>query len=598
MTSNIIPIETRTQGHLFVATCNQQELPAQPPLPGPAPRGPKLTPVETRAQDRLFVAHCSLEGLQDRLPLRWPASPDIPPSPKKSYRSHYIHLGWEDLKDPAAWEDLSDFDLALRLIDFTPLRDVLAERLGWTSARGWKPFDPISMFLLHGWQITSGWSRAETLRQLKKTRNADYAQWFGFEDDDYPTEGGLRYWLTALGKHSETGDTIVVDQKRQIEVAIQYLNQLLAQSVYLFVEVGLITPQAWLQALLCPDGMIHDAASRLCCGDVRESCYQETSPDHPRPCLAKQAGRRGCDCDTIACKSSCRRATPRDPEARFIRYKGSNQPQHDNPNQPTDPSQAQKKGEPRYGYRSLPIQLAEYNRRFSVVLLGDFLAASHREENPAAALLRQLEIFYPDLQVDAVAGDAGVGYEVFLHTVYDHLRARRVVDLRADKSDHNKAEWLSRRYDDKGRPICPFGYTLTANGFDYKARRHKWFCGQACRQGADPVVRVEQTIYPPPECPHLERTYGQIVNVGERFKNGSIRLARDVAVGSPEWNRLYHRARNAVEGRNSTLEGWDLKRLPVYGEPRGKAFTFQADVWRNLTTLARLVREASAATGI
>jgi len=30
---------------------------------------------------------------------------------------------------------------------------------------------------------------------------------------------------------------------------------------------------------------------------------------------------------------------------------------------------------------------------------------------------------------------------------------------------------------------------------------------------------------------------------------------------------------------------------------RGKAFTFQADVWLNLTTLARLVREATAATG-
>lgn len=598
MTTNFISIETRTRGHLFVATCNLQELPAQPPLHGPAPRGANLTPVETRAQDRLFVTHCSLEGLRDRLPLRWPAPPDIPPSPKKSYRSHYIHLGGEDLQDPVAWEDLSSFDLVLRLIDFAPLRPVLAQRLGWISARGWKPFDPISMFLLHGWQITNGWSRAETLRQLKKTRNADYAQWFGFEDGDYPTEGGLRYWLTALGKHSETGDTVVVDQNRQIEVAIQYLNQLLAQSIYLFVETDLITPQAWLQALLCPDGMIHDAASRLRCGDVRESCYQETSPENPRPCLAKREGRRGCDCDTIACKSICRRATPRDPEARFIRYKGSNQQRNDNPNQHTTSNRDEKKGEPRYGYRSLPIQLAEFNRRFSVVLLGDFLAASAREENPAAALLLQLETFYPDLQVDAVAGDAGFGYQVFLHTVYDHLHARRVVDLRASKSDRDKAEWLSRRYDDKGRPICPFGYTLTANGFDYKARRHKWFCAKACRNGADPAVRVEATIYPPPECPHLKQTLGQIINVGERFKNGSIRLARDVVVDSPEWKRLYPRARNAVEGRNSTLEAWNLKRLSVYGKPRGKAFIFLADVWRNLTTLARLVREASAATGI
>jgi hypothetical protein len=85
--------------------------------------------------------------------------------------------------------------------------------------------------------------------------------------------------------------------------------------------------------------------------------------------------------------------------------------------------------------------------------------------------------------------------------------------------------------------------------------------------------------------------------VSERFEDGSIRLVRDIPVGAPAWKRIYHRARNAVEGRHSTFERWGLKRLPVYGDLRGKALTFQADVWLNLTTLARLVREATAATG-
>jgi len=79
--------------------------------------------------------------------------------------------------------------------------------------------------------------------------------------------------------------------------------------------------------------------------------------------------------------------------------------------------------------------------------------------------------------------------------------------------------------------------------------------------------------------------------------DGSCRLVRDVAFGSPTWKRLYHRARNASEGRNATFQRWGLKRLPVYGEPRGKAFLFLADVWCNLSTLARLFREATAATG-
>ncbi len=52
-----------------------------------------------------------------------------------------------------------------------------------------------------------------------------------------------------------------------------------------------------------------------------------------------------------------------------------------------------------------------------------------------------------------------------------------------------------------------------------------------------------------------------------------------------------------MEGRNTTFERWGLKRLSVYGNPRSRATIFQADVWYNLTTLARLIREASAAAG-
>jgi hypothetical protein len=112
-----------------------------------------LSPEQTRAQDGLFVSQCSLAGLRERLPLAWPTPPDTPPSPKKSYRGWYVHLGWQELEDPAAWQHLSNFDLALRLVDFSGLRPVLAQLLGWTSGRGYIPFDPVSIFLLTGWQI-------------------------------------------------------------------------------------------------------------------------------------------------------------------------------------------------------------------------------------------------------------------------------------------------------------------------------------------------------------------------------------------------------------------------------------------------------------
>jgi hypothetical protein len=552
------------------------------------------SPLETRAHDHLFVTHCRLEGLRDRLPLRWPAPLNLPPSPKRRYRSHYVYCGGQDLDDAAVWAELEPFDLTLRLIDFSPLRLVLARRLGWTSARGWTPFDPVSLFLLHGWQITNGWNRSELLKNLRKARYADYVQRFGFEDDDYPTEGGLRYWLTELGRHSETGETVAIpwSEEQVEERAIQFLNELIAQSIGLLVEAQLFSPEALTQALLCPDGMLHQAASSMHCAYVRARCYQPTSPEHPRPCYAQEKGQTGCACDTLACTLVCRRATPRDPEARYVHYTGNNRAAEPATEPPGDGAH----GDECYGYQSLPLQVADRPRRFSAVLLDDFLTASARAELPAAALLRQLERFYPDLHVDAVAGDSGLGYDVFLRTVYA-LPARRVIDQRRHPTDQDKTRWPLRQYDDRGRPLCPYGYALTSNGFDSRRRRHKWFCGQACRRGKEPAVRLAATLYPPPECPHLDSPRGLVLNIGERFADGSIRLVRDVPVGSPEWEQLYHRGRNAVEGRNSTRQRWDLKRLPVYGTDRGKAYLFLADVWDNLTTLARLVQEATAATG-
>jgi hypothetical protein len=563
----------------------------------------KCTPVETRARDSTFVEQCSLSGLRERLPLCWPTLPDTPPSPKRRYRSHYVYPGCADLEDWNNGQDLTDFNLVLRLVDFSGLRPVLAQLLGWTSARGRTPFDPVSMFLLVSWQLINQWKRSVALRKLKKSRYADYRQRFGFQADDLPTEGGVRYFLTTLGRNAVAEAemvTVAMDHGQADTIAVHYLNQLLAASVALIRDAGLVSPQAWEKALVCPDGMIHDAASQMGCAFVRDSCYQPLGGGEQRPCPAQEKGKQGCDCDTLACALGCRDAPVRDPEARCVVYDGSNRTSVN-----TDLALAEQgKGELRYGYRSLSLQFAEPLRRFSVVLLDDFLAANAREENPSAALLLQLERFYPDLQLHVVTGDAGLGYYSFLHAVYQ-LGAKRVVDLRSDPSDRRKAEWPIRGYNDKGRPVCPFGYALTSNGFDVQRRRHKWFCGQTCLRGTAPVVELDHVIYPPQECAYQdpERPHGQIVNVGETFtdpavstgRNGSIRLVRDIPVGTPTWKRFYHRARNASEYRNAVLEGWGLKRLPVYGAPRARALTALADVWLNLTTLARLVREATAA---
>jgi hypothetical protein len=560
-----------------------------------------LSAPETRAQDETFVQQCSFAGLRAQLPLHWPTPPGIPDSPKKKYRSHYVYLGCDDLDDQTNWEQLSLFDLLLRLVDFSGLRPVLAYLLGWTSARGEVPFDPVSTFLFVSWRLLNGWSRARALRNLAQSRYADYAAAFGFHEGDFPTEGAVRYFLTTLGQCSDQGTervSVTVDATRTDTFAVQRLNQLIVASVTLLHQAGLITPSAWQAALISLDGQIHDAASRRRCTYVQAGCYRSLE-DASRPCRAKEKNKRGCDCDTVACIQACRHAPIRDPEARAVVYEHSNQRRTSSPNSPTDLSHAKSsKGELRYGYRSLTTQFSEPVRRFSLVLLDDFLSANAREENPGAALLLQLPHFYPDLGIDTVVGDAGFGYSAFLHTTYQ-LGAKRVVDLRADPSDKDPVKWTVRGYNDKGRPVCPFGYAFTANGFDAQRQRHKWFCAQACLNRKSPLVQLKNVDYPPEECPYQEQDHphGKIVNVGETFADGSIRLARDVPFGTPSWKRLYHRARNAAEDRNADLQAWGLKRLPVYGRPRGRALIALADVWINLTSLARLVQEATFAAG-
>ena len=139
----------------------------------------------------------------------------------------------------------------------------------------------------------------------------------------------------------------------------------------------------------------------------------------------------------------------------------------------------------------------------------------------------------------------------------------------------------------------------TINGFDPERRRYKWICAHTCQKDAKPAVRIPDVTYPPQECPRLSSAHphGHIINIGECFDDGSIRLVRDVPVGSAEWKRLYHRGRSAVEGRHSTHEDWGFKRLPVYGDPRARTLTFLVDLWDNLTTMARLMKEATAAKG-
>ena len=557
-----------------------------------------LTPPQSRVQGEGFCQQCNFESLAARLPLLWPTLPATPPSPKRQYRSSYRYRGYEPLSDPTVWEHLPLFEILLHLVDFSGLRPVLAQQLGWQSARGQVPFDPVSMFLLSGWQLSNHWNRSQTLQKLADPRYADLRALFGFRDGVYPSEGGLRYFLTTLGQNSpDEAASLVLGDEKATTIARQRLNELIAQSVHLLLDAGLLSPEAWTRAQICPDGMLHAAASRLRCAHTRAGCYEPQTVEKPRPCPAQEKGKQGCACAGLACAVACRSATPHDAKARFVVYSGRNQPDH-SPNKTTQAHKQQKsRGRFVYGYRSFPLLLADAERRFSLILADDFRPANEPEPPPVAALLKQLPQWYPSLNVDVVAGDAAFGTDLILRTVYHDLKARRVIDLRAHETDKDPLNWVLRGYDDQGRPLCPFGYRLVANGFDRARQRRKYLCRRRCQEGQAPVVTLDAVPQPPTDCPHLasDNRHGLVLNVAERFADGSIRLVRDVPFGSPAWKQYYHRPRNASEGRNAALEKWGLKRLSVYGQTRGRATVMLADVWVNLTTLARLIREATLA---
>ena len=295
--------------------------------------GADLSAVEQRAQDGLLLAHCGIEGLRQRLPLRWPTPPGTPPSPKKAYRSLYLYRGWHDLHDPAFWKQCSDFDLTLRLIDFSGLRPVLAQRLGWRSGRGWTPFDPLSFFLLTGWQITNAWSRAETLHQPARSPLCRLCSALRLPRGllshrrrpalrPHHPRPSLRYGPRPSSGRGSTG-----------RCGRAGLNQLIAQSLTL-IRDRLISQDAWQQALVCPDGMIHDAASACAAAPSVTPATSPPPPAQPRPCPAKDKERPGRACDTLACAQTCQHGTPRDPQARLVVYSGSNQ--RADPNQGKD----------------------------------------------------------------------------------------------------------------------------------------------------------------------------------------------------------------------------------------------------------------------
>lgn len=528
--------------------------------PGP------LSASQKRAAHPDFVRTFSLEALRPRLPLPFPVPPDLPPSPKTHYRSHYQYPGYADLAEASVLARLDDCEIVLRLIDFSPLRDALAQTYH-PSARGMVPFDPVSLFLCVCLRraLRLGWRRLARL--LAGHHGAGWRSLLGFQDGLTPSASGLRYFYNAVGP--------------------QRCEALVCQAIDLLHQAGLLPEHATYPGdpvergvTITHDIMLHAAHSNMACAYVTATCYTPlaaTQPPTPRPCPARAAGRAGCACDTSACAQVCRLATPADREARLIHYEGCNK-EADLANHPTH------HGRDVYGYASNPDRLLDDRFACAWTLRTGLYPANADERTLFPDSFAALQERFPWLKIGEVLADAALGYQPCLDPIWQ-AGALRMVDIRAAEGDDQPDGQLRRGYDAQGHPLCPHGYPLRANGHDYERRRTKWCCAQACQRDAK---------RPAPECPYRDPQHplGHIVNVGRTLPDGSVRLAREVPYGSETWKARYGR-RNLSESRNGAIEGYGLKRFCTSGLAHDRQEIASADFLDNLRTLARLVQEAT-----
>jgi hypothetical protein len=530
----------------------------------------KPTAIQKRAHNPKALEPFALHNLKEKLPLVLSPDPNLPPSPKPQYRSAYRYLGADDLNEETL-EPFSPFEIGVRLFDYSPLEPLLAAHIYVASAKGQVPFHPVSMYLLSLYRREENLSRHEVLRILRHPEDGQtLRRCTGFgqveqSGDNFPSESGLRFFEGRLTSDLQ-----------------QEINALQVDALY---QAGLLPtkPEAeeGTKATLSFDGMLHQARSRLRCSSVKDGCYEPA----PRPCPAQEKGKQGCDCSDEDCAEACHHTTLRDPEARFVVYAGKKRAKT-SPNTPVQTrNQQSRPGRMVYGYYSYASQLLDDELSTYWMLPAAFGPATCDDPVLFPDNFAYLQKRFAWLKIGEVLADAGACEQTCLDAIWE-AGALRMVDICAHKTDKNPDIRLARGYDENGHPLCPFGYVLHSNGYDYERRRTKWRCAKQCQRDSENPI---------PACDYLKADgkHGYTTTIGRTHSDGSVRLAREIPYGSSAWKERYGR-RNSAESRNGCLERLGLKRMPVHGLASCHVTVLQGDFVANQRTLVRLIREATS----
>ena len=422
-----------------------------------------------------------------------------------------------------------------------------------------------------------------------RERGLGYCLRLGFDPSNLPAESTFRMALSNTGE----------DWLRQCEDSL-----LLGLMAYGLVPTSSTFPGDPPErgVTISTDSQLVAARSRMCCRYQNSDCFSLSSQ---RTCAAREAGKRGCACDTDACAQRCRFVTPRDPEAAYVFYTGSNQPTS-SPNASTSEGTGKsnqsnsRRGKHHFGYKSKGFNVVD-DRLFTYwPISGPFASANRNDHLQTIPGLKDIQRRFPNLDIGEIIGDAGEGYDDILRFIHDDLKALRTIVPRRHTEDENLLTCLRRGYDAQGNPLCLHGYRLYFNGHDYRRGDSKWACRQRCLHRSQPDVvpnsLLNQEVLSASTCPYRdpEHPLGCVITVNLSFPNGDVRLARDSKVDSPTW-KLRMGRQSYAEARNADQTRRGVKRSPWYGKANSAKASILADILTSALNVARFVREAICA---
>jgi hypothetical protein len=551
-----------------------------------------LEAAERRLLTQHFVRTFAWSAIRPLLPLRLVVPRDVRPWQPRRCRSYYRWLPPEETLTAEDLRGLDDFDLMLRLFDFSAWRPILGQR--FRSHMGPPPFDPVSIGLCALLAHWKRWGWPTLCTELHSgERGGGYRRRLGFAPHDLPRESTFRM---AVGR---------TEASWMLQCADSLALSLMAYGLMPTHSTFPGDPPA-RGVSIATDCQLVAARSHMRCRHQNATCFL---PRDKRTCAARQAGKEGCACDSEACADHCRRVTPRDPDATYVYYSGSNQPTSSQEEEQSSDASPHSRGTHHFGYKDKTFNVVD-DRLFTFwPLSGPFATAKLNDHLLTIPGFQDLCRRFPGLKISEMIGDSGEGFDRVLLFVYHTLHALRTIKIRHHACDKDALTCLKRGYDKKGNPLCPHGYRLSSNGHDYKRQDSKWLCRQRCIAHPTPDLIPDDSVDAQPAaaltCPYRDPDHplGYSVVVNATLPNDdNVRLARDLKVDSPTWKLRIGRLSYA-ESRNANQTRRDLKRSPWFGKANSAKAQYLGDILSCALNVVRFVREAtlaaehSAATG-